>query len=78
MTVRPVTRDELLVAAKQELRRGIHPTEAVVLAYAQLAGEPLNPEVFDDAANAAALRRDDGPEAVATARAEGATWGFRS
>lgn len=76
-----MTRNELLEAARDALKPGVRPAEAVVLAYAKLVGEPLDPEGFDDAAVLLRAVRllDDGMsvvEAVATARREGATWGL--
>jgi hypothetical protein len=81
VTTRSVTRDELLEAARVALKPGVRPEEAVVLAYAKLVGEPLDPRGFDDAAillRAVRLLDDEMSvaEAVATARREGATWGL--
>ncbi len=74
-----VTRHALLAAARRALRPGINDHQAVVIGYAELTGEPLDPWAFDDAAvvlRAERLLLDGLPvdEALRTAREEHATW----
>jgi hypothetical protein len=78
-----ITRESLLAAAREELRPGLRPEQAIVIAYARLAGSPLDPFGFDDAA--VILRAErlllDGlgvTDAVATAREELVTWSVRA
>ena len=75
----PVTVDALVAAANRALQPGIRREEAVVIGYAELVGEPLDPFDFDHAAiilRAARLCMDGlgVGEAVRTARHEQATW----
>ena len=77
----PVTREALLVAAREALEPGLAPDLAVVVGYSRLIGEPLDPFRYDDAALVLRARRllDEGlgvAEALRTARAELATWRF--
>jgi hypothetical protein len=74
-----VTRKALLEAARSALGPGITASEAIIVGYSQLVGEPLDPFAFDDAAVIARAERllAEGigvEDAVATARAELATW----
>jgi len=77
--VAEITREVLLAAARRHLRPDISSRVALVLAYAELSGEPLDPWSFDDAA--IVLRSEtlliegfDVATAVETARAEFATF----
>jgi hypothetical protein len=75
----PVTREALLVAAREALGPGLAADLAVVVGYSRLIGEPLDPHRYDDAALLLRARRllDEGlsvAEALETARAELATW----
>jgi hypothetical protein len=45
-----ISRDALTAAARGELRPGINPRIAVLIAYSGLAGNRLDPGTFDDAA----------------------------
>jgi hypothetical protein len=74
-----ITRDTLLVAARKHLGPGMTRQQAVVVAYAELVGEALDPWAFDDAAiilraEALLLEGLTVVDAVATAREELATW----
>lgn len=74
-----VSREALRVAAHRHRRHGISSHMAIVLAFAELSGDPLDPWVFDDAAlllRAERLVLDDVPvsEALEVARMEFATW----
>ncbi len=70
-----VTSGALAEAARRILRPGITAHQAVILAYTELVGNPLDPWDFDDAAVLLRTERlfEDGltvPEALAIARAE--------
>ena len=72
---RKVAPEALLDAARRHRRPGINARVALVLAYAELEGNRLDPEAFDDAAvilRAERLLMDDVPVvlALATAREE--------
>ena len=74
-----ITREELKAAAREFALPGVPLPVAFVLAYATLAGEPLDIEAFDDSAVVARARRlvEDGvglSEALRTAHAERVTW----
>lgn len=74
-----LTREALLDAARQFEKPGITPDQAIVLAFAELAGTPLDPWNLDDAAvvcRAETLIHDGlgVRDAIATARKELATW----
>ena len=82
------TREQLTRLARRHYTRlatqgGITPEECVVLAAAELAGAPLDPFVFDDAALLHRAERlvIDGfaaSDALTTARAEQASWAERA
>jgi hypothetical protein len=79
VTLEPVTRESLREAARRALRPGLSAHQAVVVGYAQLVGEPLDPFAFDDAA--VILRAErllleglSAPDAVRAARDELVTW----
>ena len=79
MTHPEISRDELTAAARGFVRPGISIPVAFVLGFADLSGQPLNPEAFDDAAVILRCERlvDDGiglSEALRTAHAERVTW----
>lgn len=74
-----MTRDALLDAARRYQHPGVSADQAIVLAFAELAGAPLDPWSLDDAAvvcRAETLILDGlgVADAVATAREELATW----
>lgn len=74
-----ITRESLLVAARRYLRPGITREQAVLLGYAELEGNPLDPHGFDDAATLLRAERLflDGVNAntaLSTARSELPTW----
>ena len=78
-----VDREELRAAAHRHYRPGISKRQAIVLGFAELTGQPLDPDAFDD--SAILLRAErlllDGVrigEALAVARTELATWGVPS
>jgi hypothetical protein len=67
-----LTREALLAAARRHLRPGITPQVALVLGYAEVGGQPLDPENFDDAAvilRAERLVLDDVPVELALSTA---------
>lgn len=75
----PITRERLLAAAREEIRPGLRPEQAIVVAYSKLADDPLDPFGFDAAA--VILRAErlvlEGvglADAVGTVRKERATW----
>jgi hypothetical protein len=79
VNVARVDREALRAAAHRHHRPGITAHQAIVLAYAELTGSPLNPNSFDD--SAVLLRAErlvlDGvtvSEALTTARDEFITW----
>lgn len=79
MNLVPMSREALRAAAHRHRRPGISSHMAIVLAFAELSGEPLDPVGFDDAAvllRAERLVLDDVPvsEALEAARTELATW----
>ena len=74
-----ITPHELATAARPHLQRGITPEQAIILGFADLTGEPLDPHRADDAAvllRAERLLRDCGSvrDALATAHNERATF----
>ena len=74
-----VTREALLVAAREALEPGLGAELAVVVGYSRLMGEPLDPHRYDDAALLLRASRllDEGlsiADALGTARAELAMW----
>jgi hypothetical protein len=76
---RAITPEMLATAARLLLRPGISKVQAVVLAFAELDGRPLDPERFDDSAMILRCERllDDGvgiEQALRTAHAEHITW----
>lgn len=71
----PPSHSEVRTRAQQYLVPGIRPEEALVIAYADLDGQPLDPEVFDDAAlilcaGRRVLDGDNLGDAIAYARQE--------
>jgi hypothetical protein len=69
----------VLAAARRAMRPGISAEQAVLIGYAEVAGEPIHPSAFDDAAVLlrAECLLDDGvrvEKALRTARAELVTW----
>lgn len=78
-----VDREELRAAAHRHYQPGISKRQAIVLGYAELTGQPLDPFGFDDAAILLRAERLvlDGVglgQALAVARAESVTWGVPS
>lgn len=74
-----IDREALREAARRLMQPGITPEHAVVIAYSDLAGKPLDPWAFDDAAIILRAERllIEGllvADAVETARAEFVTW----
>lgn len=74
-----ISKEALLAAAQRALGPGITREQAVIIGYAELSGEPLDPWLLDDAA--VILRAERlliegllAAEAIATARREHATW----
>lgn len=71
----PITVEALVEVARRHRRAGVTDEVAIVLAYAELEGQPLDAERFDDAAivlRAERLLLDEVPiaDALTTARAE--------
>ena len=79
MSGHEISREQLKAAARGFARPGVSMPVAYVLAFADLSGQPLDPEAFDDAAVLLRCERlvDDGvglSEALRTAHAERVTW----
>ncbi len=76
-------REALRLAAHRHYRKGISKHQAIVVAFSELVGAPLNPEAFADAAILLRAERllleDLGlSEALGTARREPVTWSVPS
>ena len=83
MNAAPIDREALKAAAHRHYKPGISGRQAILLAFTELRGTPLDPDIFDDAAILARAERlllEDLSlsEALGTARRELVTWSVPS
>jgi hypothetical protein len=76
------TREAVVAAARRVLGPGISEYQALLIGYAEVTGEPLDPYSFDDAAILLRAERllHEGfvvPDALRSAREECVTWSVR-
>ena len=76
-----ITTEMIVVVARRLLQPGLSKLQCVICAVAELDGQPLDPEAFDDAAvilRCERLIREgiDVTEAIGAARRELTTWGI--